>query len=578
MSRPGTITDRRRQRGALTVLTPLLLLLVVILSVMALDGARLYSLRGEMQAQVNVAAQAGASATQSCGGFAPTTALIRQRALAAAQAQGYSADADALTVTSGVIEAPAGDNVLAFRPVNFIEESNAVLVSYTRSEPLSILLPESVFGTLDITVNAASRKEVVATLSAAGSTASVDSGIVGGLLGSVLGDPFYVLDPTSLDSLRNTTVLLGDVLTETGVADVAGLLGLDGRTLAAALRDIGGISSPVGQTLDDLLGAAGLETVSVSEVLEVVEGTQVPANSEFPLYDMLISLVLNVAETQQDALGGFLAVPLDVDLDLGAVANIDASVRLNVGEAPRIVIGPARQDADGNWVTRFYAPDIRLQVLADVQLLSLGGLLSGANVYLPLAVNVGGAEGEFVSARCAAGSVNQVEIGVNLNRSVARLGTGTIDTDSGDIIPENGDLDVLGLLGLHLLSADVFLDGEVPGITETNVVISDDYPLYCSEFGCSEDTYQDTGDGVGGLDLDLDLQNVTLLGLGLNLTPLLNLLEGILGDVVQLLAGSLINPLLESLGVGLGGVTVTLTNATQGSSQVIENVPVVAGD
>ena len=234
MSRPGTITDRRRQRGALTVLTPLLLLLVVILSVMALDGARLYSLRGEMQAQVNVAAQAGASATQSCGGFAPTTALIRQRALAAAQAQGYSADADALTVTSGVIEAPAGDNVLAFRPVNFIEESNAVLVSYTRSEPLSILLPESVFGTLDITVNAASRKEVVATLSAAGSTASVDSGIVGGLLGSVLGDPFYVLDPTSLDSLRNTTVLLGDVLTETGVADVAGLLGLDGRTLAAA--------------------------------------------------------------------------------------------------------------------------------------------------------------------------------------------------------------------------------------------------------------------------------------------------------------------------------------------------------
>ncbi|MEE3319536.1 MAG: hypothetical protein VX258_02500 [Pseudomonadota bacterium] len=578
MSRPGTITDRRCQRGALTVLTPLLLLLVVILSVMALDGARLYSLRGEMQAQVNVAAQAGASATQSCGGFAPTTALIRQRALAAAQAQGYSADADALTVTSGVIEAPAGDNVLAFRPVNFIEESNAVLVSYTRSEPLSILLPESVFGTLDITVNAASRKEVVATLSAAGSTASVDSGIVGGLLGAVLGDPFYVLDPTSLDSLRNTTVLLGDVLTETGVADVTGLLGLDGRTLAAALRDIGGISSPVGQTLDDLLGAAGLETVSVSEVLEVVEGTQVPANSEFPLYDMLISLVLNVAESQQDAPGGFLAVPLDVDLDLGAVANIDASVRLNVGEAPRIVIGPARQDADGNWVTRFYAPDIRLQVLADVQLLSLGGLLSGANVYLPLAVNVGGAEGEFVSARCAAGSVNQVEIGVNLNRSVARLGTGTIDTDTGAIIPEIGDLDVLGLLGLQVLSADVFIDGEVPGITETNVVISDEYPLYCGEMGCSEDTYQDTGDGVGGLDLDLDLQNVALLGLPVQLTPLLNLLEGLLADVVQLLAGSLINPLLESLGLGLGGVTVTLTNATQGSSQVIENVPVVAGD
>ncbi|MZR62872.1 hypothetical protein [Alcanivorax sp. DP30] len=573
MSRPGTITDPRRQRGALTIITPLLLLVIITLSVMVLDGARLYKLRGEMQAQVNVAAQAGASATQSCGGLAASTFLIRQRALAAAQAQGFSGEADALTVRSGVVERGA-DNVLAFRPVSFIE-SNAVLVSYTRNEPISLLLPESVFGTLNITVNAAARKEVVATLSAAGSTATVDSGIVGGLLGSVLGDPFYVLDPTSLDSLRNTTVRLGDLLTEVGVADVTALLGLDGQTLAAALRDIGGISSPVGRTLDDLLGAAGLETVQVSDVLEVVEGTQVPASSEFPLYDMLISLVLNVAETQQDALGGFLTVPLDVDLDLGAVANVNASVRLNVGEAPRIVIGPARQDADGNWVTRFYAPDIRLQVLANVQLLSLGGLLSGANVYLPLAVNVGGAEGEFVSARCAVGGVNQVEIGINLNRSVARLGTGTVDTDTGDIIPENGDLDLLGILGLQLLTADVFIAGEVPGIQENNVIISDDYPLYCSDLGCSEDTYQDTGDGVGGLDLDLDLRNVALLGLPLDLSSLLNLLEGLLSDVVEALAGALINPLLESLGIGLGGVTVTVTNADQGGSQVIENVTVV---
>ena len=581
MSRLGTITDPRRQRGALTIITPLLLLVIIILSVMALDGARLYSLRGEMQAQVNVAAQAGASATQSCGGLAPSVALIRQRAVAAAQAQGYSGDADALTVTTGVIDVPGGDNVLAFRPVNFIEESNAVLVSYTRNEPISLLLPASVFGTLDITVNAAARKEVTATLSAAGSTASVDAGVVGALLGAVLGDPGYILDPTDLDSLRNTTMELGELLTQLGVADVAELLTLDGQALATGLRDVAGVASPVGQVLDDLLGANGIDTVQVSEVLEVVEGTQVPADSQFPLYDMVISLVLNVAETQQDEAGGFLDIPLDLDLNTG-LANVVATTDLRVGEPPKVVSGPARQDSDGNWRTRFYSPDVSLRIKTQIELLSLG-LVDAATVSLPLAVNAGGAEGAFVGARCATGTRNDVAVILDLERSVARLGSGTIDPDDGSLIPQSASLTVLNgiLTPTAVLEAEVFVSGDVPGVTERDVVISDDYPLYCaSGVGCGSEEYTDTGDGIGGLALDVDLSNVEVLGLpvGVALVPLENTLEAALGEVIEGLAGTLINPLLEALGVGLGGVTVTLSSATQGGSQVIENVPVVTGN
>lgn len=581
MSRLGTTTERRHQRGALTIITPMLLLVVIILSVMALDGARLYSLRGEMQAQVNVAAQAGASATQSCGGLAPSTALISQRALAAAQAQGFSAEADALTISTGVIEAAANTNVLGFRPVNFIEESNAVLVSYSRSEPISLLLPESVFGSIDITVNAAARKEVTATLSAAGSTASVDAGVVGSLLGAVLGDPAYVLDPTDLSSLRNTTVELGELLTAVGVADVAELLTLDGQELAAGLRDVAGVASPVGQVLDDLLAANGISTVQVSEVLDVVEGTQVPTDSQFPLYDMLISLVLNVAETQQDAAGGFLGVPLDLNLNTG-LANVVATTDLRVGEPPRVVVGPARQDADGNWRTRFYSPDVSLRLNAEIELLPLG-LVNVATLSLPLAVNAGGAEGAFVGARCATGTRNDVAVILDLERSIARLGSGTIDPDNGEVIPQSVSLTVLSgvLLPITVLEADMQVSGEVPGVTERNVVISDDYPLYCDAVsGCSNDVYADTGDGIGGLDLDVSLSNVEAgtLPVGVLLGPLENLLESVLGDVVEGLATALINPLLEALGVGLGGVTVTLSSATQGGSQVIENVPVVAGN
>ena len=566
----------RHQRGALSVVTPLLLVLVIILAAMALDGARLYSLRGEMQSIVNVAAQAAAGETQTCGGQFVSTALVRQRALAAARAQGFDGEDADLTIQTGLIDDQNDDGVLAFSPVNLIEQSNAVLVSYTRNEPISMLLPQSVFGSLDITVNAAARKQVVATLSAAGATASVDSGIVGGLLGAVLGDPSYILDPTSLDSLRNTTVELGELLTEAGVADVAELLALDGEELAIALRDVAGATSPVGDILDDLLGASGIDTLAVSDVLEVVEGTDVPADSEFPLYDMVISLVLNVAETQQDSLGGFLEVPLDLDLNLPPIATVDASVELNVGEAPRIVTGPARQDENGDWVTRFFAPDISLLVNADVSLLGLGPLLGAAEVALPLAVNVGGADGAFVASRCAQGAANDVEVVVDINRSVARLGTGSIDPDDGTVQPDVARLEVLSLFSIPLLAADLSVAGTVEGVSDTGVVIASDYPLYCgNEGGCSRETYTDTGDGVGDVDLDVNLDNEEVLGgLPVNVGPLLNLLEGLVSEVVEGLATLLINPLLESLGLGLGGVTVTVSSASQNTTQLIENIDV----
>ena len=176
MNRPETTINRLRQRGALSVITPLLLLIVITLTVMALDGARPYSLRSEMQAQVNVAAQAAAGAAQACGGQAPSTALVQQRALAAAVAQGVEGSDQDL------------NGVVAFESVDHIARSNAVLVSYTRNEPISMLLPQSVFGGISLSVNAAVRKEVVATVSAAGGTVGVggDATLLGSLLGVVL--------------------------------------------------------------------------------------------------------------------------------------------------------------------------------------------------------------------------------------------------------------------------------------------------------------------------------------------------------------------------------------------------------
>ena len=596
MNRPETTINRLRQRGALSVITPLLLLIVITLTVMALDGARLYSLRSDMQAQVNVAAQAAAGAAQACGGQAPSTALVQQRALAAAVAQGFEGSDQDLNVQLGVIADASSSGVVAFEPVNLIERSNAVLVSYTRTEPISMLLPKSVFGGISLSVNAAVRKEVVATVSAAGGTVGLggDATLLGSLLGVVLNQPGFSLDPTDLNSLENATVQLGDLLTATGVNDLVDLLGLDASELAAAIRDVGTATAPVADLLDSIVTAQGIETIKVGDIISVVENASVPSSSEFPVYDLVISLVLNLAEQQQAGAGGLLSLPLDINnLSVPLIANINTvDLGLNVGEPPTVAVGPARQDEDGEWVTRFYAPDVTLQLSAQVELLpiNLGPLLSLslADLTVPLAVNAGGGEGQLISADCARGTSNSVEFGVNLEREVARIVTGRL-TAAGELQPERleanvGRLSLLsGLLppieGILYLNAEV--DGEVPGIEET-VFLDPRYDLYCDPIeGCDQSQYNDLGDGLSGLDLEITVHEASLLrsSFGLiNLTPLLDpildpVLE-LLSDVISSLAEGLINPLLRTLGVGLGGISVNVSAANQDGIQLIENIAV----
>ncbi|ERP89266.1 hypothetical protein Q670_02500 [Alcanivorax sp. P2S70] len=595
MNRPGTT---KFQRGAISVVTPLLLLLIVILSVLALDGARLYALRSDMQALVNVAAQAGASATQSCGGLTPSVATVRQRALTAARAQGFTGEDADLLVQVGVIEDADDDGVLAFDAVNFIEESNAVLVSLTRSEPISLLLPQSTFGSLELTVNAAARKEVVATISAAGGLASVggDGTLLGGLLGAVLGQPGFALDPTSLSSLENATVRLGDLLTDLGVNQVVDLLPLDADQLASALGDVAGLAGPVADLLDDIAAAPGIETIQIGDVIDVVENASVPDDSEFPIYDLVISLVLNIAEQQQAGSDGVIALPVNISsLSIPLVANIEAvDLSLHVGEPPTVKIGPARQDKDGNWRTRFYAPDITLQLTAEAELLpiSLGPLLefSLAELDVPLAVNAGGGGGALVAADCASGSGNSVEFTVEVEREVARIVTGSLDSDGSLIAaPLDANVGRLRLLGLPALNGILHLnaevDGTVPGVTET-VTMDPRYNLYCDPVdGCDEIGYSDEGDGVSGLDLDIVINEASLLetslgslNLNLLLNPIVDLVEGLLETVVESLGEALINPLLRTLGVGLGSISVNVSAASQDSVQLIENIAVVGAE
>ena len=572
-----------RQRGALTVITPLLMLLVILLGVMALDGARLFSLRKEMQSQVNAAATAAADAAQACGGEFVTLQDINDRALIAAQQQGFSGDASALAVQPGVIESD-DEKVLSFEPVTDLRRSNGVAVTYEREEPISLLLPESTFGTVTMSVGAAARKELIGTLSAAGSTAVVGgtqqtANLLNVLLGAILngGTPFNI-DPTQFSSLAETTVKLGDVLDGVGVDTVEELLSTDVLvgSLLGALDSAADPLAGVGGAMDQLIAGAGVETVKLADVIDIVGSGEIPENSRLPLYDTVMALALNLVE-------GTLIEGALPDTQINIPGVTETKIELFVGKAPSVVVGPARIGEDGEWETRFHAPDVGLTISSDLNILNL------LTVRLPLAVQAGGGTGELVWARCARGTgSNLVTVGIDVENQAARIATGQID-GSGFLQQEPVELTVLGDLpgGLTVASITADLDLAVGGgqeRVELSYTLDEDNPSSVfTEGGLSDADFSSLNIDVELLEeedecswfLDCLLDGVgdVLSGIIEGITTLLGLeqlIQTTIEGLVEALGTTLIDPLLNAIGISLGTTKVEITGADQNNVQLLE--------
>lgn len=572
-----------RQRGALTVITPLLMLLVILLGVMALDGARLFSLRKEMQSQVNAAATAAADAAQACGGEFVALQDINNRALIAAQQQGFSGDASSLVVQPGVIESD-DEKVLSFEPVTDLRRSNGVAVTYEREAPISLLLPESTFGTVTMSVGAAARKELIGTLSAAGSTAVVGgtqqtANLLNVLLGAILngGTPFNI-DPTQFSSLAETTVKLGDVLEGVGVDTVEELLSTDVLVgnLLGALDSAADPLADVGGAMDQLISGVGVETVKLADVIDIVGSGEIPENSRLPLYDTVMALALNLVE-------GTLIEGALPDTQINIPGVTETKIELFVGKAPSVVVGPARIGEDGEWETRFHAPDVGLTISSDLNILNL------LTVRLPLAVQAGGGTGELVWARCARGTgSNLVTVGIDVENQAARIATGQID-GSGFLQQEPVELTVLGDLpgGLTVASITADLDLAVGGgqeRVELSYTLDEDNPSSVfTEGGLSDADFSSLNIDVELLEeedecswfLDCLLDGVgdVLSGIIEGITTLLGLeqlIQTTIEGLVEALGTTLIDPLLNAIGISLGTTKVEITGADQNNVQLLE--------
>jgi len=486
-------------------------------------------------------------------------------------------------VQPGVIESDDG-KVLSFEPVTDLRRSNGVAVTYEREAPISLLLPENTFGTVTMSVGAAARKELIGTLSAAGSTAVVGgtqqtANLLNVLLGAILngGTPFNI-DPTQFSSLAQTTVKLGDVLDGVGVDTVEELLSTDVLvgSLLGALDSAADPLAGVGGAMDQLISGVGVETVKLADVIDIVGSGEIPENSRLPLYDTVMALALNLVE-------GTLIEGALPDTQINIPGVTETKIELFVGKAPSVVVGPARIGEDGEWETRFHAPDVGLTISSDLNILDL------LTVRLPLAVQAGGGTGELVWARCARGTgSNLVTVGIDVESQAARIATGQID-GSGFLQQEPVELTVLGDLpgGLTVASITADLDLTVGGgqeRVELSYTLDEDNPSSVfTEGGLSDADFSSLNIDVELLEeedecswfLDCLLDDVgdVLSGIIEGITTLLGLeqlIQTTIEGLVEALGTTLIDPLLNAIGISLGTTKVEITGADQNNVQLLE--------
>lgn len=586
----------KRQQGVTSILFVFLLATVILVFMaLAVDSARLYNAHSKLQNQANAAAIAAANAAYTCSSAGDERRSVEDY-VEAALPKRESNDVDIKTAELGYLNSSNRSGLLTFSPKvltsDFNQSNAAHVVLEQKNVPLSMFLPGELTGTVNLRAQATAEKQLIASISASGSTAVLGGtegrNVINSLLGAVLnedGAPFS-LDATQFKSLAGATVKLGDLLDGLGVDNLTDVIG-GGATADVLNNAIKNLNSqqlaPIVGLLDKVVRMAGINGLSLSDVLQPLSNQKIPQSAEIPVYDLTIGLVLDIAKKL-----AFVPLNLGVTLGIpGLVSLGDINVNLVVGAPPVMAIGPAIRSS-GQWVTRFKAADVNLVLSVGLGLKLLG--LSLYKISLPLTVETGGGEGYLEAASCARGVSNKVRVRLYAKGSTASIQVKGVDADGNalDSIKVsllNGLIPIAEVYPLNnspvtLLSVNssgmkaVYFDGTPPGSDVKNPV----FDLYRSKrISCFSGNpsvvkcfpYKSKNIG-GGLSADdpvvLGSNNMGVKVLGFIPVPLKSVLDPVnkvLESLGSAILGPVVNPLLSVLGIQVGNLSVTITGLSQ---------------
>ena len=537
--------NRARQRGAIGLSATLLMLSVVLLAAVSIDSARLYLAKRTLQAQADLAALAMSRSSCYIDGVNNETAL-RQLVLTNLQANGFTGTP---TISFGNARIDASH----WQYSSGGSDQSAGRVTLTEEVPAS-LLAGGVFGE-DIRLSASAT--VLKRLNVGYSMGSglVDVDLTNSLLSALLGGSVSLL---SYDGLLDSQISLGELL---AALDSSGALAVD--LSLANINDVLSSEVSVGDLLDAMISVLGSDAsassavtllqqlrltgnsdaldVVLDSVLGLVSDGSVPDDTltrsalatNLNVYNLLLASLMAANQSHAVTLSG-----LDVDLGIAGLA-----VSMTVIEPPQYLVGyfPASDDSS---VPVLKTAQLSLNAQATLLPggINLLGLLQVNQATLSMTASVASAEARLLDA-----SGCSVDDGVSLVFSVKpSLATLTVAPLSLTA--------VLQVTPLVTVPVTIGVTANVPAgnssaVEETIVVQNQSLP-YTVRVATNAGTA--LADTVANTTLTLNVSGATLS------SSLLTALTSALLTPVQTIGTTVLNPLLQSLGVTTGYVDLTV--------------------
>lgn len=623
-----------RSRGVISIIGAIFAAALVVAALGALDVGNVFLARRTLQRTADLAAIAGAQTINapSAGAQAGDTPGCSAAKAAANASAASNAFVNPPTVVCG-----RWDPAMTAAPPYFASTvatnvpQNAVQVTVSRNVPTLFVGPSR---TLEAT--AIAKATNIASFSLSTQAAQLQGGMLNTLLTKTLGTSvnLQIGDYTSILGGQIKLLDLTKQLNVQGDISVASVSSLLGATVSVAdlLKATATVLShgtvadmSAGTALGTIAGSvSGSTMIAISKILDVTLANPDSAASAYVnALDLLTTVALGNGTSQIDLTAAFTGSTGILSPGISLLPEDQGTmVKLVVGTPPKIVIGEAGQDANGNWRTQAHTANIALFADLYVRVLppALSSILGGASLTFELPLYVEGFQSTapLVSTQC--GSTPDLS---NMNVSVSPgIAHAIISNDVKTLMATATTQDYLNYMHSPTYqqpaSVLTLALGSIPALSQTIslsigapnasgppaqgfslVVQPPDSQSLTFEGAGNLNAFQPTsgqansnqigaqaGDVLGQLITALSPQSAVLyatlgtqtsrlstLDLGSLLAPITTVLTGLTTTLLQPLLTSLdtlIVPLLQLLGVQIGVATVHAISLQCGEAQLVK--------
>lgn len=563
-------------------------LLIAVAALGVIDVANVFLVRRNLQRVADLAATAGAQAV----GSSSSSAAACSNAIAAAQqnarANGFSAGrATTITVTCGRWD-PSTYAAPTYFSASGVPRNAVQVVVRQQVSYFFIAGPAQT-----VQASGIAKASTIGAFSLGTSVATLDGGLVNGLLNALLGSNLS-LDVLSYRSLAGASVKLGDLMAALNIGTVEQLLdtkltvGQLATAMVSALSRGGAANATVVRALGTIAAAAPGgpavrlgNTSATNGLLSIgLDDSQAAADASIGVLDALL-VAAEIANGQN-------AVNLGAALNLGPIAKVSAQLR--IVQPPVIAIGEAGQDASGNWRTSAHSAQVRLYL--HVQVLNLNspllGLVGISALNLPIYIEAGQGTAYLQSTQCTTSATTSASV-IVAQPGIAALcisdgaASNMTNVTTAAMCNTPATLSRIGVLGWPLLVVSAGSSSPPSGLSLWVQPASPTTLVFNGVSGDGDD-YQSTNSNALGSEtasllgqvattlpssLFVSVGDIRLLdSLGVTLRGVSAGLVALLSPVLSSL-DSLLVPLLQLLGVQIGVSTIHDISLTCGDAQLV---------